>query len=139
MNNKIEDLQELYKDHDTKYVELKNKCQLAEQNSQNLYKMANEWKNKVLSAQQGLEAFEMVKSYERIADTLERAHNNSQHVLAQYKSAKENLDDLVNKTDELKSRNQALTTRLNDELEKKVKSESDYVRLNGQYTDLESK
>lgn len=139
LNNKIEDLQELYKDHDTKYVELKGKCHLAEQNSQSLYKMASEWRNKVLSAQQGLEAFEMVKSYERIADSLERAHNNSQHVFDKYTAAKASMDELSTKADELKNRNQALTTRLNDELEKKVKAESDYVRLNGQYTELESK
>lgn len=81
----------------------------------------------------------MVKSYERIADSLERAHNNSEHVLNEYKSAKEAADTLSSRTDELKNRNQALTTRLNDELEKKVKAESDYLRLNSQYTDLESK
>jgi chromosome segregation ATPase len=139
LNSKVEDLQELYKDHDTKYLELKNKCQLAEQNSFNLYKMANDWKNKVLSAQQGLEAFEMVKSYERIADSLEQAHNHSKHVLDQYKDAKNNLDELSTQTDELKSRNEKLTAKLNQELEKKVKAESDYVRLNGQYSELDSR
>lgn len=139
LNSKIEDLQELYKDHDAKYTDLKGKCQLAEQNSQNLYKLANDWKNKVLSAQQGLEAFEMVKSYERLADSLERAHNNSQHVLGKYEEVKNNLDALTVQSDELKTRNQELTNRLNEELEKKVKAESDYVRLSGQYTELDSK
>lgn len=139
LNNKVEDLQDLYKDHDKKYADLKSKCQLADQNAQSLFRMANDWKNQVLSAQQGLEAFEMVKSYERIADSLERAHNNSKHVLDQYTVAKNNLDELNSKTDELKSRNQDLTSQLNEELEKKVNAEADYVRLNGQYTELDSK
>jgi chromosome segregation ATPase len=118
---------------------LRNKCQQGEQNSQAIAKMALEWKNKVQSAQQGLEAFEMVKTYERIADSLQRANNHTQHVLGQYTDAKTNLDELTKRTDDLKNRNQELTAKLNDELEKKVNAESDYVKLNGQFTDLDSR
>lgn len=118
---------------------MRNKCQQGEQNSQAIAKMALEWKNKVQSAQQGLEAFEMVKTYERIADSLQRANNHTQHVLGQYTDAKTNLDELTKRTDDLKNRNQELTAKLNDELEKKVNAESDYVKLNGQFTDLDSR
>jgi hypothetical protein len=137
LNSKVEDLQQLYSDHDTKYQELRQKCQLADQNSQSISKMANEWKMKVLKSQEGLEAFEMVKNYERIADTLNTAHNNSASLLKQYEEVKVNLDELNVKTDELKQNNQNIAEQLNEELEKKVQAESDYVRLNSEFNDLD--
>jgi chromosome segregation ATPase len=50
---KVEDLLELYQDHDNKYLELKQKCNLAEQRTKEVSRLALNWQNKVQQAQKG--------------------------------------------------------------------------------------
>lgn len=132
-------MQQLYSDHDSKYQELRQKCQQADLNSQSIYKQANDWRTKVLKSQEGLQAFEMVKNYEKIAEKINTAHQKSNKLLEQYSEAKQNLEELSSKTQDLKTRNQNLAEQLNEELEKKVQAESDYVRLNSEFNDFEKR
>lgn len=139
LNSKVEDLNDIYADHDTKYQELRQKCLLAEQKAQTISQIGQNWKNKVEKSQEGLVAFEMAQVYEKIADTLTSAHDKSVDLLKNYTNADKELEDLVKQTTELKSKGQELAQKANEEIEKKDKAETEYTNLNNQYQDLDKK
>ena len=139
LNSKVESLQSLYTDHDEKYKSLKDKCSVAEQRAQSIAAVGQNWKNKVASTQNGLVAFEMALVYEKIANNLNSAYNKSLSTLKDYTSAEENLDDLLAKTGELKSKSEDLARNADDEIARKSKAEVDHNNLNAAYHDLSKK
>ena len=139
MNSKVESLQNLYANHDEKYKSLKDKCSQAELNTQSMAAIGQTWKNKVMSTHNGLVAFEMAMVYEKIADNLNSAYNTSLNALKNFTFVDENLDDLLEKTAQLKGKSEEIARNTEDELARKSKAEVDHNNLNAAYNDLNKK
>ncbi len=136
MNSKVQDLNDLYSNHDSNYQDLRQRCIQAEQKSQSLAVTGQNWKNKVNQLQGGLAAYEAVKAYEQIANKLEDAHTKSIDTLNKFRSAEADLDDFSKRTEILKQASDDLTKKTNDQLEKRSKLESEYSNFNRMYHDL---
>ncbi len=139
LNNKVESLQSLYTDHEEKYKSLKEKCSQGEKNAQSMASIGQTWQNKVMNSQNGLVAFEMAMVYEKIANNLNHAYNTSLNTLKEFTVLDENLDDLIEKTNELKTKSESISKSTDDELARKSKAEVDHNNLNAAYSDLNKK
>ncbi|CAF0881627.1 unnamed protein product, partial [Brachionus calyciflorus] len=137
--SKIEDLNDIYADHESKYESLRQKCLLAEQKAQTMTQTGLNWKSKFHKSQEGLTAFEMAQVYEKIADDLFKANDRSSQILKNFTNADQQLSDLEKRVDQLKNSASELSQTSNTEIEKKHASELKYTQLNSRYTELDQK
>jgi hypothetical protein len=139
LNGKVATLQDIYKDHDQKYQDLRQICLVGEQKASEMSIQSKNWQNKVLRSQQGLVAFEMAKVYETIANSLTDANQKSSEILKNFTETSTEITDLLNKSEELKKRNNDLFDKSQTEINKKVTNDIEHSKLEQNYNDLEKK
>jgi len=139
LDKQVNELQNVYVDHDLKFVELRKKCSQAEQKASEISLMSQEWQNKVLLLQDGLVAFEMAQIYEKISNNYNIAFNKSLDILGVYNGNEANLDNLLTKSEILKNKSETLLKNCGSESERKSKFEKDYDRMLSEYTQLDQK
>jgi chromosome segregation ATPase len=139
LNSKVQDLGDLYANHEANYQELRQRCVQAEQKAQSLAVTAQNWKGKLAELTDGLAAYEAVTVYERIAEKLNAAHANSVATLKTLKTSEAALDTLAERATQLKTAGDALAERAESQLNTRSGLESEYTRLDKLYRDLEGR
>jgi hypothetical protein len=139
LNNKVEDLKDVYADHDKKYQDLRQKCLQAEQKTSAISVIGQSWQSKVMRLQNGLAAYDMAQVYEKIANTLRQADEKSSSVYKEYTVANDNLETLLQNSQDLKSKNEQLLTDTEAQIDSNYKAEANYQNLSRQYNELEKR
>lgn len=139
LTTRVDELSQLYANHDSSFQDLRQKCIQAEQKAQSLAQTGQNWRQRVLQMQSGLAAYEVVQTYENIANKLNEAHRQSTETLRKYQAAEIELEDLNKKADGLKETSERLSQDTSEQLNKRGKLESDYDQLNRLYQDLDRK
>ena len=123
----MNELQQVYENHDSKLIDLRKKCSQAEQKASDISRLGYNWQNKVLKLQDGLSAFEMTQIYEKIANNYNEAFNRSNQILNFYKNNEDKLGSVVLSTELLKNKSDSLLQKCDQETERKTRSTEDYT------------
>ncbi len=139
LDKKVIDLQSVYENHDSKFIDLRKKCTQAEQKASEISRLGQNWQNKVIQLQDGLAAFEMAQIYEKIANNYNEAFNKSTDLSNIYQINDAKIDSLLLNNKDLKNKSESMLKTCNKEVERKKTFEKDYERLNREYIDLEQR
>lgn len=115
--------------HDDKFSNLRGKRLEAERKASELSRTARSWEEKVKNSQTGSLAFEMAQAYDKIADSLNNAHEKSKNVLDSFQKANQTLVNLLNDVDALNQRNIEFVSRVVEQTSAHENHETEFSKL----------